>query len=723
MASMYHSGGPGRPPPPSAFPPQSQQQQQPPPPPPPSMASSFRPNHNPPPAPSLQPNQYPPAHPHHQQSYHPPPYHQPPHAPPPSGPSHNFNQMRPNYGSAQFPQQYPYPHLPPPPLQPPPPPPPNNPQVVPPPPLPPSLPPPPPPPPSSNSQHLLPPPPPPPGPAPQYYSSSQHPQYPPPSSPPPPPPSSPPSLPPPPPNPPPTASGIRPVQSHASHHHRQKERPAASVQKPGRDAQAAARVETEEERRIRKRKEYERQRMEEKQRRLMKESQATVLHKTNLLSSGAKVHGSVTGSRGVERKAPFLTADRVENRLKKPTTFLCKLKFRNELPDVTAQPKLLTMSTNKDRYTRYAITSLEKMHKPKLFHEPDLGIPLDLLDISVYNTPSIRPPLAPEDEELLRDGDVATPVKLDGIRRKDRPTDKGVSWLVKTQYISPISLDAAKQSITEKQAKELRETREGRNLFLETLNNRDKQIQAIEESFKASKSRPVHQTKPQLEPVEIWPLLPDFDRYEDRFVTVAFDNDPTADSEIYSKLDRDIRDDLESKAVMKSFVITGSDPSKPEKFLAYMVPGPEEVSKDMFDESEDMVYSWIREYHWDVRGDDAEGPTTYLVHFDESAARYLPLPTKLALQKKKAKEGRSAEDADTHYPAPSRVTVRRGSAVFIGDQNEQGRISSDHDYANNKRGISNSKRGRSPIEDNNEKRRRTEHELGFEHFSGDDLSD
>ena len=52
--------------------------------------------------------------------------------------------------------------------------------------------------------------------------------------------------------------------------------------------------------------------------------------------------------------------------------------------------------------------------------------------------------LAPEDEELLRDDEVLTPVKPEGIRKKERPTDKGMSWLVKTQYISPLSTDAAK---------------------------------------------------------------------------------------------------------------------------------------------------------------------------------------------------------------------------------------------------------------------------------------
>jgi len=51
------------------------------------------------------------------------------------------------------------------------------------------------------------------------------------------------------------------------------------------------------------------------------------------------------------------------------------------------------------------------------------------------------------------------------------------------------------------------------NHLLCFLAYREQQIQAIEESFRVSKLRPVHQTKPGLEPEEILPLLPDFDRY------------------------------------------------------------------------------------------------------------------------------------------------------------------------------------------------------------------
>uniref|UniRef100_A0A0D6QWV7 Uncharacterized protein n=1 Tax=Araucaria cunninghamii TaxID=56994 RepID=A0A0D6QWV7_ARACU len=427
-------------------------------------------------------------------------------------------------------------------------------------------------------------------------------------------------------------------------------------QLPGRPA-GPGKIETEDERRLRKRKEYERK-QEEKQRR-EKDSQAgSTLRKNQMGSSLQSVKATPGGisTRGVgdarvERKPQYVGADKIDNKLKKPTTFLCKLKFRNELPDPTTQPKLLSFNTNKDQYTKYTITSLEKMHKPKLFVEPDLGIPLDLLDISVYNPPKVRQPMAVEDEELLRDDEMTTPNRQQGIRRKERPTDKGVGWLVKTQYISPLSLDTPKQ-----QTKDMRESREGRNLFLENLKDREQQIQAIEESFRVSKLRPVHQTKPGLEPVEILPLLPDFDRWQDQLILATFDGEATADSEMYNKLDPSVRDELESRAVMKSY--SGTDPTK-DKFLAYMVPALDELMKDMYDEDEeDMSYTWLREYKWDVRTEDANNAATYVITFGEDAARYLPLQTKLSLQKRRATEGRSTEDAENQFPIPSSVTIR-----------------------------------------------------------------
>lgn len=68
-----------------------------------------------------------------------------------------------------------------------------------------------------------------------------------------------------------------------------------------------------------------------------------------------------------------------------------------------------------------------------------------LIVLALFRPPKVRQPLAPEDEELLRDDDAVTPIKKDGIKRKERPTDKGVSWLVKTQYISSINNETTRQ--------------------------------------------------------------------------------------------------------------------------------------------------------------------------------------------------------------------------------------------------------------------------------------
>lgn len=430
---------------------------------------------------------------------------------------------------------------------------------------------------------------------------------------------------------------------------------------------ASGRVETEEERRLRKKRESEKQKQEERHKQHLKETQNRQ-KQPQVLPSGGKGHLSISGSRiGEKRAAPVLGGDRDENPMKRQTAFMCRMKFRNELPDPSAQPKLMTLKRDKDRFTRYTITSLEKMHKPKLYVEPDLGIPLDLLDLSVYNPPKERYPLAPQDEELLRDDDPVTPLKRDGIKRKDRPSDQGVSWLVKTQYISPLTNDGTKQSLTEKQAKELREMREGRN-FLQNLNNRERQIQEIQSSFEACKLRPVHATNKNLRPVEVLPLLPYFDRYDEQYVVANFDGEPTADSELFSKMHKSVRKELESRAVMKSFTATSSDPDKPERFLGYMVPSTEELSKSI-DDDDDVSYSWVREYNWDVKGEDPEELSTYLVSFDEDTARYLPLPTKLSLRKRRAKEGRSHEDGE-QFVQPGKLTVRRRDSTAVIERKE-----------------------------------------------------
>ncbi|CAH2076947.1 unnamed protein product, partial [Thlaspi arvense] len=145
-------------------------------------------------------------------------------------------------------------------------------------------------------------------------------------------------------------------------------------------------------------------------------------------------------------------------------------------------------------------------------------------------------------------------------------------------------------------------------------------------------------------------------------------------------------------AILKSYVVGGSDTGNPEKFLAYMVPSLDELSKDMHDENEDISYTWVHEYNWDVGGDDANDRGTYLVSFDDGTTSYLflsvilrndpPAPTHKAQLEEEKSQGK--EDLLMRLNN-FRVTVRRRSAVSVIKHKDSGV------YTNSRVGASSSK--------------------------------
>jgi hypothetical protein len=54
-----------------------------------------------------------------------------------------------------------------------------------------------------------------------------------------------------------------------------------------------------------------------------------------------------------------------------------------------------------DKLAAFNITTLEQDMRQDLIVEPDLGIPISLLDTERYAVPDHKPPLAPEDAALL----------------------------------------------------------------------------------------------------------------------------------------------------------------------------------------------------------------------------------------------------------------------------------------------------------------------------------
>ena len=74
--------------------------------------------------------------------------------------------------------------------------------------------------------------------------------------------------------------------------------------------------------------------------------------------------------------------------------FLCPLHFDNSLPPIPSDPKLLMHTFDRDSFVRYRYDA-EAQHAYQILAEPDLGIPIDLVDPQAPPNPASAPPDAP----------------------------------------------------------------------------------------------------------------------------------------------------------------------------------------------------------------------------------------------------------------------------------------------------------------------------------------
>ncbi len=63
-----------------------------------------------------------------------------------------------------------------------------------------------------------------------------------------------------------------------------------------------------------------------------------------------------------------------ENGLRRPSEFVCKLKFFNTLPDVPSEAKFVDVGRSLEELGDYFQSSLELNHKYDLIVAPDLGL-------------------------------------------------------------------------------------------------------------------------------------------------------------------------------------------------------------------------------------------------------------------------------------------------------------------------------------------------------------
>lgn len=196
------------------------------------------------------------------------------------------------------------------------------------------------------------------------------------------------------------------------------------------------------------------------------------------------------------------------------------MKYCNSLPDIPFDLKFISYPFESSRFIQYNPTSLERNYRYEVLTEHDLGVNIDLINKDTYAIGD-GTAMDPADEKLLEE-DILTPQDS----KRSRHHAKSVSWLRRTEYISTEQTRFQPQTMDKVEAKvgfSIKKSFNSETLYMD----RDSQITAIEKTFTDAKI-PIdkHYSKPNVLPVEVLPVYPDFNLWKYPCAQVIFDSDP-----------------------------------------------------------------------------------------------------------------------------------------------------------------------------------------------------
>lgn len=227
--------------------------------------------------------------------------------------------------------------------------------------------------------------------------------------------------------------------------------------------------------------------------------------------------------------------------------------------------------------------------------------------------------LHPDDERLLED-EVFMP--QDSVR--SRYHAKSVSWLRRTEYISTEQTRFNPQTMDKVEAKvgfTLKKNFVSENLY----KDRDSQIRAIDKTFEDIK-KPIkkHYRKADVVPVEILPVLPDFDMWKHPCAHVIFESEAAVKKTSPAEYE-----------AMSQAVLRGVQDENGEQFVAYFLPLEETVEKRRrdfaagveYEDDEEYEYKMAKEYNWNViqKGANGNEDNYFLVMRNDGVSSFLDL--------------------------------------------------------------------------------------------------
>ncbi|GIL46844.1 hypothetical protein Vafri_3728 [Volvox africanus] len=368
----------------------------------------------------------------------------------------------------------------------------------------------------------------------------------------------------------------------------------------------------------------------------------------------------------------------VENRLRRDTPFLAHIRFKNDLPEIPSDPKMLVSQIQPEVLSRFALTAIERQARRDLLTPPNIVI--SALDVQRYQVPDQPGPIDPADAALLKDdsrpltvGGSSLASAGDGRHKSFAARTKGMdvdkcSWLMRTTYISSSdNRGVQRQGLPEKQVLQARakERRGINDADDRELNDVAAQARAIEASFEAARALPVHSRNPSLKPVEVLPVLPDMGSWPEKLLLTTFhDSDPAEElvaavgAESIGALPAAKRSKLlVGHYLLKGFThhISKAGQDRELKIMALLVredidqmvartaqqaelqtaaaadgdeQGATVTGGGMQPEDLEGSYQWIKDYNYEYKRDSVH----YAIRLDKGSARFYRMQGKLELR-------------------------------------------------------------------------------------------
>lgn len=323
---------------------------------------------------------------------------------------------------------------------------------------------------------------------------------------------------------------------------------------------------------------------------------------------------------------------------------ICRVKYRNTLPDLPFDPKLLLYPFDPMRYIRYRTSTVEREHKFDLHSDSNVIVSIDLVDPDTY-----RPPRGVQLHEV--DASLVEDEKQEGAKNKDRAAAHAlqVNFLRKAEYLSAASDIRVYGGGADAEAVRQRQLMRQK---AQQKQDRESQVAAVEKTFKAAISGVIkHPTKRNLRPVEVMPVFPDTTLWKNVYSQVVFDGNPAPrnlyppDEKSGPAWDKYQKELAEQQEQMSMGMLQGmTDPATDEKFVGYFLPTKQTVAKrkaedDEAGTSESLEYNMVRSYNWKVKTTmEEDTANVYFFTLRDGQCVYNELPHVVYLKKRRKKE-------------------------------------------------------------------------------------